>query len=147
MGWKSLQIWPIYQFSFRILPFPLLHLDHYYEEMCFFLISLESGFLFAAYLTVADLARRGILVYCLVTGRSQYLVRLFSLYWITVGHTIHPPIEGLLPPTGIEPTLFQNLAWIVAVLRVHATAPSIRCSLIYVEFISKLWTLESVMVF
>ena len=36
MGWKSLQIWPIYQFSFRILPFPLLHLDHYYEEMCFF---------------------------------------------------------------------------------------------------------------
>ena len=30
--------------------------------------------------------------------------------WITGGHTIHPPIEGLLPPTGIESTPFQNSA-------------------------------------
>ena len=29
--------------------------------------------------------------------RSQYLVRLFSLCWITDGHILHPPIEWLLP--------------------------------------------------
>ena len=46
------------------------------------------------------------------------------MYWITVGHTIHPPIEGLLPPTGIEPTPFQNLASKVAGLQVHATIPN-----------------------
>ena len=57
--------------------------------------------------------------------RSQYLVRLLSWCWITGGHTIHPPIEGLLPPTGIEPTPFRNSASKVAGLQVHATTPGI----------------------
>ena len=43
--------------------------------------------------------------------------------WITGGHTILPPIEGLLPPTGVEPTLFQNSASEVAGIQVHATKP------------------------
>ena len=37
--------------------------------------------------------------------RSQYLARLLSLCWITFAHTLHPPIEGLLPLNGIEPTV------------------------------------------
>ena len=41
--------------------------------------------------------------------------------WITDGHTIHPPIERLLPATGIEPTPFRNPATEVAGLQVHAT--------------------------
>ena len=41
-----------------------------------------------------------------------------------VGHTIHAPIEGLLPPTGIEPTPFRNSASEVTGLQVHATTLS-----------------------
>ena len=40
---------------------------------------------------------------------------------------IHPPIEELLPPAGIEPTPFQNLVSKVARLQVHATKPSLTC--------------------
>ena len=43
--------------------------------------------------------------------------------WITCDHTIHPPIEGLLTQTGVEPTLFQNSAYKVAGLQVHPTTP------------------------
>ena len=68
----------------------------------FELLYLESGFLSVAFLTAANLARRGISVYCYVTVRSQYLVKLLSLCWITGGQTI----ERLLPLTAIEPTLF-----------------------------------------
>ena len=39
------------------------------------------------------------------------------------GHTIHPPIEGMLPQTGIEPTPFQDSASKVAGLQVHTTKP------------------------
>ena len=49
-----------------------------------------------------------------------------GLSWITGGDTIHPPIEGLLPPTGIEPTPFRNSASEVAGLQVHATTPGAR---------------------
>ena len=63
-----------------------------------------------AYLTVANLARLGILVHCQVSVRSQYLVRLLSQCWMTGNRTIHPPFEGLSPPTGIEPTPLQNSA-------------------------------------
>ena len=41
--------------------------------------------------------------------------------WITDGHTIHSPIERLLPTTGIEPTPFRNPATEVAGLQVHGT--------------------------
>ena len=41
--------------------------------------------------------------------------------WITGGHTIHPPIERLLPQTGTEATLFQSFVSIVPGLQVHAT--------------------------
>ena len=54
---------------------------------------------------------------------SQYLVRLVSLCWITGGHTVHPPIEGLLPPTGTEPIRFRNSASKVAGLQVRVTTP------------------------
>ena len=42
---------------------------------------------------------------------------------ITGGHTIYPPIEGLLPTTRIEPTPFRNLTSKVAGSQVHATTP------------------------
>ena len=34
---------------------------------------------------------------------------LLPLCWIIGGHRTHPPITGLLPSTGIEPTTFRNL--------------------------------------
>ena len=80
---------------------------------------LESGFLSVA--AVANLVQIGISIHCQVSARSQYLVRFLSLYWITGGHTVHPPIEGLLPPTVMEPTTFRNLASKVSGLQVHAT--------------------------
>ena len=67
-------------------------------------------FLFVAYLTIANLDRLGNSVRCQVPATSQYLVSFVSLCWITGGRTIHLPIEGLLPPTGIKPTLFRNSA-------------------------------------
>ena len=92
-----------------------------YLFIYFQLLYLESGFLSVAYLTVANLARLEISVHCQVSVRSQFLVRPFSQCWITVSHTIRPPIEELIAPTGIEPTPFQNLASQVAGLLVHAT--------------------------
>ena len=89
----------------------------------FQLLYLELVLLSVAYLTAANLARLRIPVQCQVSVRSQYLVRLLSQCWITGGHTIHPPMEGLLSPTGIEPTPFRNLACKVAGLQVHATTP------------------------
>ena len=95
------------------------------SSVFFFSYFIQSwGFLCVAYRTVANLARLAISVHCQVSVRSQYLVRLLSQCWITGGHTIHPPIEGLLPPIGIEPTLFRNSASKVAGLQVHATTPS-----------------------
>ena len=87
--------------------------------MRFFLVTLmRAGFFFICNsITVANVARLGISVHC-------YLVRLLSLCWITGRHTIHPPIERLLPSTSTEPTPFQNLAFKVAGLQLHATTPS-----------------------
>ena len=48
---------------------------------------------------------------------------LLTLCWITGGHTIYPPIEELLPLTGIEPTPFRYSVSNVADLQVHATTP------------------------
>ena len=58
----------------------------------------------------------------------QYLVSLLSLCWIKDDHTIHPLIEGLPLPTGIEPTPFptpfRNInSSRVAGLQVHAPTP------------------------
>ena len=55
--------------------------------------------------------------------RSQYLVSILSLCWITGGHTIHPSIKGVLPPTGIKPAAFENSNFNVAGLQVHANTP------------------------
>ena len=72
---------------------------------------------------VADLVRLGISVRCWVSARSQYLVEFFSFCWITGGHTIYLPIDGLLPPTGIEPTPLKISVSKVAGLQVYATIP------------------------
>ena len=53
---------------------------------------------------LANLGRPGILGHCYVSVRSQYLVRPLSLFWVTGGHTIHPPMERLLPSAGTETT-------------------------------------------
>ena len=45
------------------------------------------------------------------------------MFKTTGGHIIHPPIEGLLPITGFEPTPFRNSASKVGGLQVHATTP------------------------
>ena len=73
------------------------------RNIFFQLLYLESGFSFVANIIVANLARLGILVHCQVSVRSQYLVRFLSQCWITGGHTIHPPIEGLLPQLVLNP--------------------------------------------
>ena len=51
-------------------------------------------------------------------------VEIPILVVITGDHTIHPPIEVLLPPTGVEPTPFWNSTSKVAGLQVHTTIPS-----------------------
>ena len=82
-----------------------------YFFLLFFSYFIQSRILLSvAYLKVTNLTRLGILVHCQVLVSSQYLVRLLSQCWITGGHTIHPPIEGMLLPTGIEPTPFRNSA-------------------------------------
>ena len=60
-----------------------------------------------------------ITVCCKFSARSQYLVRLLSLWWITGGHTVHQPPEWLLVQTGFEPTQFQ----VSVGLQVHVTTP------------------------
>ena len=50
------------------------------------------------------------------------------LVLITVGHTIHPPIEGLLPKTGVEFAAFWNSASKVAGLQMHATKTGLNIS-------------------
>ena len=35
---------------------------------------------------------------------NTYLFKNLPFFWITGGHTIDPPIEGLLVLTAIEPT-------------------------------------------
>ena len=89
------------------------------ESFIYFIQS--RAFLSVAYLTVANLARLGISVHCQASVRSQYLVRLLSQCWIIGGHTIHPPVKGLLSPIGTEPTAFGNSSSKVAGLQVHAT--------------------------
>ena len=91
--------------------------------MLFYLIYLELGFLSVPGLEVAKLARLSISFQCKVSVRSPYLVSFLFLCWITSGHTIHPPIEGLLVPTGIVPTPFGDLATKGAGLQVHVTTP------------------------
>ena len=60
---------------------------------------------------------------CSLPVRSRYLVRLLFLCWITGCRTIDPPIWGLLPPTGTEPTPFRNLASQVSASQLNATTP------------------------
>ena len=90
-----------------------------------------------AYLTVANLATLGISVHIQVRVRSQYLVRLLYLCWITVRHTIHPPIKGLLPQTGIEATPFRNSTSNAAGLQVHATTPGLVFKSVLTIFVFK----------
>ena len=120
------QLLPKYRYKYKLfykLSFTVLCLSVTLFRVGFvFFVFL---FLAVAYLMVANLARLVIWVRCQVSFRSQYLVRLLSQRWVTGGHTIHPPIEGLLPPTGIEPTSFRNSASKVAGLQVHATTPGI----------------------
>ena len=61
---------------------------------------------------------------------SQYSVKFFSLCWITGGHTIHPTIEELLPPSDKGPTPFRNSTSKVAGLQMDATTrPGLRVHL------------------
>ena len=71
--------------------------------------------------TVTTLVQLGILVYHQDSVRSQYLVRLLSLCWITDGHAIHPSIKELLPPPGTDPISLRNSESKVPGLQVHAT--------------------------
>ena len=118
---QKVQYLPLFYFYMKFLSFKHMHAM---AVMIFFqLLYLESGFLSVAYLTIANLARLGISVHCQVSVRLQYLVRLLSQCWIAGGHKIRPPIEELLPPTGIEPTPFRNSTSKVAALQVDASTP------------------------
>ena len=87
--------------------------------MIFFsLLYLNSDFTnslpYASYFSLSRITVR-----CKFSARSQYLVRLLSLWWNTGGSTVYQPLEWLLPQTGFEPTPFQ----ISIGLQVHATTP------------------------
>ena len=45
--------------------------------------------------------------------------------WVPSVQTLHPSFEGLLPPNGIKPTLFQNVVSIVSGLQVLETTLSL----------------------
>ena len=85
-----------------------------------FLVNLfRAGFLCLGYLTITNLAN---LESANLTNLESW-VRLLSLYCITVGYTIHLPVEDMLPPAGTEPAPFRDLASKEARLHVHATIP------------------------
>ena len=73
---------------------------------------LASNILSIAYLTVANLVRLGISVYCHVSAK-------FLSLWLQVVTQYFHLTEGLLSPTGTEPTPFWNSASKVAGLQVH----------------------------
>ena len=83
----------------------------------------QIAYLFS--LVVANFVGLRILICC----RSQLVCSieegfLSSLCWITDGQITHLVVEGLLPPTGIDPTQFQNFC----VSEVHATISDFRIS-------------------
>ena len=59
----------------------------------------------------------------MVSGRPQYLDSSPSAELQVVIQSNHLSIEGLLSPTGIEPTLFRNSASKVAGLQLHGITP------------------------
>ena len=67
----------------------------------FFFQLLYQGRVFYMQLTLRQLIQPDLESRFIV--RSQYLVRLLSQCWITGGHTIHPPVEGLLPQLVSNP--------------------------------------------
>ena len=95
-----------FSFSFKhpIILFSLLYLK----------LDVTDGLPCASYFSPSRITVR-----CNFLARSQYLVRILSLWWITGGHTVHQPLEWLLLQTGFEPTPFQ----ISVALQVHATKP------------------------
>ena len=109
-----------YHFQFFKSCLSQILLRPFLNAVSFFNYFIQSRY-FYAYLMVADLARIGISVHCQVSVRFQYLVSLLSLCWITGLYSVYRPIEGLLPATGIELTLFRNSVSKVPGLQVHAT--------------------------
>ena len=90
----------VFKFSGKVLPVILILL-----------------FLFCFVFFLVILFRVGSFIRSLTFGSSFSLtwnlgslldLRLVSQCWITDGHKICPPIEGLLPPTGTEPAPFRN---------------------------------------
>ena len=63
---------------------------------------------------VANLARLGISVHLLGLIWVPVFSQIFLLALITYSWLLNLPVEGLLPPTGTEPTLFRNSASVVA---------------------------------
>ena len=64
-----------------------------------------------------------------VSVRPQSLARFLPLCWITGRHKIHSPTEGLLPPTDVESTVFQNSDSKVVGFHLHAIAPGLEIDL------------------
>ena len=95
------QLFKTFSSIFILLTFYYIYAQ--YRFLPFQLLYLESDFLSIGYLTAANLVRLVISVHCLVSGRSQYLVRLLSLCPITGGHTIYPHVEGLNNQRGFNP--------------------------------------------
>ena len=88
-----------------------------------FTMVFQIAYLFS--LVVANFVWLRILICC----RSQLVCSieegfLSSFCWITDGQITHLVVEGLLPPTGIDPTLFQNFC----VSEVDATTSDFKIS-------------------
>ena len=98
----------------------------------FQLLYLQSKFLSAPCLTVANLVPLGISARWLGLTLFQYLVRFISQCQITSDNTIHPRIEGLLPPSSIESTLLRNPESKAVEFQMHDTSPQLSWS--YINF-------------
>ena len=108
-----------FQIIKNVYPIPLRANHKIFSILILFFSYFIQSLVFYPQLTLQQLIQPDL--------ESQFIVRsqscpIIQSGWITRGHTIHPPIEGLLPQTGIEPTPFRNSASKVAGLQVDATA-------------------------
>ena len=77
------------------------------KSFFFFLVTLFSVGFFYPQLTLRQLIQPDLQSRFHVRSQLDTSIQSGSSL-ITGGHTIQPPIEGQLPPTGIEPTSFRN---------------------------------------
>ena len=91
------------------------------------LLYLESSFFSSvAYITVANLARLGISVHCLISVRSQYLVKLLSYRWSHNPPTYRRTVTQNWYRTHTIPKFGLESSWITSAC--HYIQPCVTCN-------------------